>query len=89
MLLELMAKHGIDSGMLTYAACDLASQQRLFAAFPEGPPVCCCNPNTHTHFQPIHHNMFCVRFEFVHTLHCESTVGTAQCRLPYKRSVVS
>mmetsp|Transcript_19983 Transcript_19983/g.52332 ORF Transcript_19983/g.52332 Transcript_19983/m.52332 type:complete len:740 (-) Transcript_19983:434-2653(-) len=36
MLVELMAKHGVDPGLVTYASCSLANQQKIMAACPEG-----------------------------------------------------
>ncbi|GAB5363891.1 hypothetical protein AAMO2058_000922200 [Amorphochlora amoebiformis] len=37
MLLNLMKKYNIDLGYVTYASCDISSQQRIFANFKDSP----------------------------------------------------
>ena len=36
LLTRLMAKHGVEPGMVSYAACSLAQQRRLYEASPTG-----------------------------------------------------
>ena len=42
-LVELMAKHDVDEGLLTYASCTIPQTQRLFDAFPGGPMHITCS----------------------------------------------
>ena len=42
-LVELMAKHNVDEGLLTYASCTIPQTQRLFDAFPDGPMHITCS----------------------------------------------
>eukprot|EP00472_Partenskyella_glossopodia_P009340 CAMPEP_0197538412 /NCGR_PEP_ID=MMETSP1318-20131121/59632_1 /TAXON_ID=552666 /ORGANISM="Partenskyella glossopodia, Strain RCC365" /LENGTH=714 /DNA_ID=CAMNT_0043096819 /DNA_START=153 /DNA_END=2297 /DNA_ORIENTATION=+ len=37
LLLNLMAKHGVESGMVTYASCDIPQQQQLFSVLKDSP----------------------------------------------------
>ena len=42
-LVDLMEKHGVDPGLVTYAAFSLEDQQRIFKESPEGALYITCN----------------------------------------------
>ena len=55
-LLELMAKHEVDEGLLTYASCTIPQTHRLFDAFPDGPMHITCNREVAANVRAIHAN---------------------------------
>ena len=55
-LVELMAKHDVEEGLLTYASCTIPQTQRLFDAFPGGPMHITCSREVAENVRSCHAN---------------------------------
>ena len=56
-LVDLMEKHGVDPGLVTYAAFSLEDQQRIFKASPEGALYITCNREIAALVKSMHGNV--------------------------------
>ena len=56
-LVDLMEKHGVDPGLVTYAAFSLEDQQRIFKASPEGALYITCNREIAALVKSLHGNV--------------------------------
>lgn len=56
MLLDIMVKHNVDNGLLTYATCTIPQTHRLFDTFPNGPMHITCNREVAANVRAVHAN---------------------------------
>ena len=56
-LVDLMEKHGVDPGLVTYAAFSLEDQQRIFKESPEGALYITCNREIAALVKSLHGNV--------------------------------
>ena len=57
LLIDLMGKHGIDPGLVTYAAFSLEDQQRIFKESPDGALYITCNREIAALVKDLHGNV--------------------------------